>query len=329
MGKRTDDLRDFQLPFKPSEAGLPVLIVVLVLFLAYGRPVFRVNQDERGIITTFGKFTEDVGPGLHIKLPAPIQRVYKPKVQETKRIEVGFRTVSVGPPAVYRDPTNNAQMRQEAEMLTGDENIVSSSLIVQFRIKDAAAYLFNVPFPEATLHDLSQSVERQVVGDRPIDHVLITGKTEIQVDIQSRLQELADLYGLGLHIVTVKLQSVQPPQEVAAAFKDVATAKEDKSRIINLARGYANEEIPKARGEAARLMREAEGYRKTRTAQAQGDVARFLALAEEFAKAPEVTRQRLYLETMQMVLPRVRKTILDKDSGVLNLNDLRMGRGGQ
>lgn len=329
MGLRREDLPNIRLPFKASEMGMPMLIVLLVMWVALGRTIYKIGPDERGIITTFGKFTADMPPGLHVKLPAPIQRVYMPTVQETKRIEVGFRTISAGPPAVYRDPTNNAQMRAEAEMLTGDENIVSSSLIVQFRIKDAADYLFNVPFPEATLHDLSQSVERQVVGDRPIDDVLTTGKTEIQLEIQTRLQELADLYGLGLQIATVKLQSVQPPQEVAAAFKDVATAKEDRSRIINQAKGYANEKMPQARGEAARLLREAEGYRETRVAQAQGDVARFIALAQEYEKAPAVTRRRLYLETMQSVLPRVRKTILDSDTGVLNLNNLQAGGGGQ
>ncbi len=328
MGLR-DELRDIRLPFKASEMGLPLLVGLLLLWGVLGQPIYKVEPDERGIITTFGKFTSDVPPGLHMKLPAPIQIVYRPKVQETKRIEVGFRTIESGPPARYRDPINDPRMRAEAEMLTGDENIVSSSLIVQFRIKDAPAYLFNVPYPEAALHDLAQSVQRQAVGDRPIDHVLTTGKTEIQLQIQTRLQELTDLYGLGLHIDTVKLQSVQPPQEVSAAFKDVATAKEDRSRIINQARGYANEKIPQARGEAARLMREAEAYRQTRIAQAEGDVARFMALAAEYKKAPEVTQQRLYLETMQRVLPRVRKTILDENSGVINLNNLQATAGGK
>ena len=326
MGRRESEPLNISLPFKPSEAGVPLLIAILVIWAALGQPVYKVGPDEVGVITTFGKVTDQVDPGLHFKLPAPIQAVYKPKVTEAKRIEVGFRTVHPGPPARYEDPSNSPKMRAEAEMLTGDENIVSSSLIVQYQIKDAHAYLFNVPWPAEALHDLAQAVERQVVGDRPIDDVLTVGKTDIQRDIQDRLQELADLYGLGVHIITVKLQDVQPPREVSAAFKDVATAKEDKERIINTAKGYANEKIPGARGAAARLISEAEGYRQARIAEAEGDVARFVALATEFNKAPEVTRNRLYLETMQKVLPRVRKTILDTDTGVLNLNNLQAPR---
>ena len=318
---------NIQLPFKPSELPFPLLLGLLVVWGLVGRPVFKVDPDAVGVVTTFGKVTSEVGPGLHFKLPAPFQGVLIPKVLEAKRLEVGFRTISPGPPARYEDPSTSRAMRAEAEMLTGDENIVSSSLIVQYSIKDAQAYLYNVPDQEGALHDLVQAVERQVVGDRPIDDVLTTGKTEIQQDIEDRLQELADRYGLGVRIITVKLQDVQPPAEVAAAFKDVATAKEDKSRIINTAKGYANEEIPKARGHAARLNREAEGYREQRIAEAEGDVARFLALATEYNKAPAVTRQRLYLETMATVLPRARKTILDKDAGVINLNNLQ-GTGG-
>lgn len=327
MGIRREDLKDITLPFKPGELGLPMLIVVLVLWAALGQVVYRVEQDEVGVITTFGEVSSVVGSGLHFKLPRPVQHVQTPRVTEAKRIEVGFRTVDAGPPARYEDPSNSARMREEAEMLTGDENIVRSSLIVQYQIRDAHAYLFNVPDPEGTLHDLTQAVERQVVGDRPIDDVLTVGKSEIQLEVQQRLQALADLYGLGVRIITVQLQDVQPPQEVAAAFKDVATAKEDKSRIENLALGYANEKEPRAKGEAARLILEAEAYRATRIAEAEGDVARFIAVAEEYQKAPEVTRERLYLETMRTVLPRVKKTILDSDAGVINLNDLQAAGG--
>jgi membrane protease subunit HflK len=216
-------------------------------------------------------------------------------------------------------------MLREAQMLTGDENVVNNSMIVQYKIKDAVAYLFNVKDQEGTLHDLAEAAERQVVGNRPIDDTLTTGKTDIQLEILDKIQTMADQFGLGVTITAVQLQDVQPPSQVAAAFKDVATAKEDRDGIINNARGYQNEKIPQARGKAAQLLREAEGYERERVAKAEGDAARFLALAEEYKKAPAITKERLYLETMKSVLPRVKKVIIDDQASIVNLNQLNPG----
>jgi membrane protease subunit HflK len=243
-------------------------------------------------------------------------------VTEVKRLEIGFRTIRQGPPAVYIDAGNDARMLKEAQMLTGDENVINSSMIVQYKISDPVAYLFNVKNPEGTLHDLAEAAERQVIGNRPIDDALTIGKTDIQREIAEKIQTMADLYGIGALIIAVQLQDVKAPREVSAAFTDVATAKEDQNRIINTSRGYQNEQIPRARGKAAQMLRQAEGYERERVARAEGDVARFLALAKEYEKAPSITKERLYLETMSTVLPRFRKVIVDEDASIINLNQL-------
>lgn len=323
-----DFRRELHIRISPSKIIPLALAVIAVLWLIFGGFFYIVSPDEEGIIQTFGKYTSSTPPGFHFKFPWPIQTVKLPKVKEVKRLEVGFRTVRHGPPAQYEDATNSSAMLREAQMLTGDENVVNSSMIVQYKIKDAVAYLFNVKDQEGTLHDLAEAAERQVVGNRPIDDTLTTGKTDIQLEILDKIQTMADEFGIGVIITAVQLQDVQPPSQVAAAFKDVATAKEDRDGIINNARGYQNEKIPQARGKAAQLVREAEGYERERVAKAEGDTARFLALAEEYKKAPAVTKERLYLETMQSVLPRVKKVIIDDQASIVNLNQLNsLGAG--
>ncbi len=314
--------REININISPPKLGMALLLLLILVWFIFGGPFYIVDADEEGIIQTFGRYTSSTSPGLHFKFPWPIQTVKLPKVTQVKRIEVGFRTVSQGPPAVYRDAGNDPRMLKEAQMLTGDENVVNSSMIVQYRIRNPVAYLFNVRDPTQTLHHLAEAAERQVVGNRPIDDTLTVGKTEIQIEIQEKIQSLADLYDIGVQIIAVQLQDVQPPREVANAFKDVATAKEDRNRIINTARGYQNEKIPQARGEAAKLLREAEGYERERVARAEGDVSRFLALAKEYEKARSITRERLYLETMKAVLPRFKKVIVDEEASIVNLNQL-------
>jgi membrane protease subunit HflK len=320
-----DFRRELHIQLSPSKIIPLALAVIVVLWLIFGGFFYIVSPDEEGIIQTFGKYTSSTSPGFHFKFPWPIQSVNLPKVKEVKRLEVGFRTIISGSfrsSAKYEDATNSDAMLKEAQMLTGDENVVNSSMIVQYKIKDAVAYLFNVKDQEGTLHDLAEAAERQVVGNRPIDDTLTTGKTDIQLEILDKIQTMADQFGLGVTITAVQLQDVQPPSQVAAAFKDVATAKEDRDGIINNARGYQNEKIPQARGKAAQLLREAEGYERERVARAEGDAARFLALAEEYKKAPAVTKERLYLETMKSVLPRVKKVIIDDQASIVNLNQL-------
>ncbi len=320
------DMNDFRheltIHVSPPKIIAGAVAILLILWLAFGGPFYTVGPDEQGIVQTFGKYTSSTSPGFHFKLPWPIQTVKMPKVSEVKRLEIGFRTIPNTSPAKYEDATNSNAMLKEAQMLTGDENVVNSSMIVQYKIKDAVAYLFNVKDQEGTLHDLAEAAERQVVGNRPIDDTLTTGKTDIQLEVLDKIQAMADQFGMGITVTAVQLQDVQPPSQVAAAFKDVATAKEDRDGIINTARGYQNEKIPQARGKAAQLLREAEAYERERVATAEGDAARFLALAEEYRKAPDVTKERLYLETMKAVLPRVKKVIVDDQAGVINLNQL-------
>ena len=323
-----DFRRNLNINISPTTAGAIVIALLLLAWLIFGGPVYMVGPDEEGVVQTFGKYSYSTSPGLHFKLPWPIQTVKLPRVTEVKRLEIGFRTITLGPPARYHDVTNDARMLKEAQMLTGDENVINSSMIVQFKIRDAVAYLFNVKNPDATIHDLAEAAERQIIGNRPIDDVLTVGKTEIQLEIAEKIQAMADLYGIGVYIIAAQLQDVKAPREVAAAFTDVATAKEDRNRIINTSRGYQNEQIPKARGQAAQLLRQAEGYERERIARSEGDVARFLALAKEYKKAPSITKERLYLETMKSVLPRFNKVIVDEEASIINLNQLGGHLGG-
>jgi membrane protease subunit HflK len=293
-----------------------IIPILLVLWLASG--IYIVGPDEQGVVRRFGKVVRIIEPGPHYRLPSPIEQVDKPKIQQARRIEIGFETVSPGPPARYRFHT------EESLMLTGDEQIIDAQIIVQYKIKDAADYLFNVRNLEGsqgTIKDAAEVALRQVVGKRPIDDVLITEKLQVEIDILELLQEIIDGYESGIRITEVKLQTVQPPQEVASSFSDVVSAKEDKDKLIQEAEGYKEDIIPKARGEARSLVLAAEGYKEEKIKRAQGDVAKFLAVLAEYEKAKDVTRKRLYLETMEQVLPGIRKFIIDSKTseGVLKL----------
>jgi membrane protease subunit HflK len=251
--------------FIPS-SGKIVLPIVIVLWLLSG--LFIVGPDENGVIRQFGELSRVVGPGINYALPWPIESVDKPKVTETKRIEVGFRTDP-------RNPTRFIPVKEEASMLTGDENIVEADLIVQYNIKDAAKYLFKVSNVENAVKMASEAVLREVIGRRKIDEALTTGKNVIQTEIQDELQLLMDKYESGVYIINVQLQDVDPPEAVAGAFKDVASAKEDKNRLINEAQSYKNKVIPKANGDARKMVLEAEAYAQARIERAKGDAERF------------------------------------------------------
>ncbi len=287
--------------------GVPIL---LLLWLLSG--IYIVRPDEQGVIRRFGKVVRITEPGPHYRIPWPIEVVDRPKVKQVKRLEIGFRTIHIGPPARYRF------YPEESLMLTGDEQIVDAQIIVQYQTKDAADYLFKVrdlEEPRGALNDAAEVALRQVVGQRPIDDVLIEEKLQVEIDTKELLQRIMDGYDSGLRIIEVKLQTVRPPQEVAAAFSDVVSAKEDKERLVKEADGYREDIIPKARGKAERIIREAEAYREERIKHAQGDAAKFLTVLKEYEKAKDVTRKRLYLETMEEVLPRVKKFVIDRDVG--------------
>ncbi len=284
---------------------------LLVLWLLSG--IYIVRPGEQGVVRRFGRALDEVKqPGPHYHWPWPIEKVDKPKVDQVRRIEIGFESISSGPPARYRFHP------EESLMLTGDEQIIDAQIIVQYKIKDAAEYLFNVHNLEGsqgTIKDAAEVALRQVVGKRPIDDVLISEKLQVEIDIRALLQEIVDGYESGVRITEVKLQTVQPPQEVAAAFSDVVSAKEDKEKLIQEAEGYKEDVLPKARGEARSIVLEAEGYKEEKIKRAQGDVAKFLAVLQEYEKAKEITRKRLYLETMEQVLPGIKKFIIDSETG--------------
>jgi len=311
---------EYRMNFKFPEQFTPwlkwIVPILLALWLLSG--IYIVGPDEQGVVRRFGRVARIAEPGPHYRLPSPIEKVNKPKIQQVRRIEIGFETVSPGPPARYKFHT------EESLMLSGDEQIIDAQIIVQYKIKDAADYLFNVRNLEGsqgTIKDAAEVALRQVVGKRPIDDVLIGEKLQVEIDIRELLQRIMDGYESGIRITEVKLQTVQPPKEVAASFSDVVSAKEDKDKLIQEAEGYKEDIIPKARGQARSVVLTAEGYKEEKIKRAQGDVAKFLAVLEEYEKAKDVTRKRLYLETMEQVLPGIKKFIIDSKTsdGLLKL----------
>ena len=299
---------------------LPLLGAALALWLFTG--VYMVGPDEVGVVRTFGEFTRVAQSGLNYHFPYPIEQVNTPAVTEVKRIEIGFRTLRNGQ---YRS------VEKESLMLTGDENIVDAEMIVQYKIKDPVKYLFRIVEPELTVRQAAEASLRTVVGRNKIDETLTTGKFKIQEETKIQLQLILDKYDSGIHVVAVQLQDVSPPKEVIGAFKDVASAKEDKNRMVNQAEGYRNNIIPKARGEAEAMIRDAEGFKQARIKRSEGDAVKFTTILREYRKAKSITQKRLYLETMERVLPNIEKIIIpDKNSGnMLNLLNLNPGKGGQ
>ena len=299
---------------------LPLLGAALALWLFTG--TYMVGPDEIGVVRTFGKYTRVAQSGLNYHFPYPIEQVNTPAVTEVKRIEIGFRTLRNGQ---YRS------VEKESLMLTGDENIVDAEMIVQYKIKDPVKYLFRIVEPELTVREAAEASLRTVVGRNKIDETLTTGKFKIQEETKIQLQLILDKYNSGIHVVAVQLQDVSPPKEVIGAFKDVASAKEDKNRMVNQAEGYRNNVIPKARGEAEAMIRDAEGFKQARIKRSEGDAAKFTTILKEYRKAKSITQKRLYLETMERVLPNIEKIIIpDKNSGnMLNLLNLNPGKGGQ
>lgn len=298
--------------------------VVLIIWFFTGGPFYIVGPEEQGVVLTFGKLTSINGPGFHFKLPWPIQTVIKAPVNIVQRIEIGFRSVESRGATEYIG-FNDPDMLREAQMLTGDENIINCSAIVQFRIGDVAAFLFNVREPEETLRDISEASIRQVIGDNAVDAVLTTGKLEMQTRIMDQVQEMADIYGMGLDIVAVQLKDVQPPAQVSDAFKDVATAREDMQSYINDAEGYRNQVIPEARADSVTQVNAALGYAAVRINTATGAAERFTAVAAEYAKNPVVTSTRLHLEMIGSVMQNVRLTIVAEDAGALTHYNLDGG----
>jgi len=315
------NIPEIKLPQFGRKAVLSGLAIIVLLWLATG--IYKVEADELGVVLRFGKMTSVTEPGLNYHLPYPVETVETPKVTEVKRVEIGFRTQYAGPPARY------VKIPEESLMLTGDENIVDVNMIVQFKIKNPQDYLFKVRDVYSTVRKASEATLRQVVGYHRIDEALTDGKYEIQQEIQENLQNILDRYKAGVLVVAVQLQDVHPPEQVVDAFKDVASALEDKNKFINQAQGYQNDLIPRTRGRAEEMLRQAESYREQRVLRAQGEVQRFLNVLAEYERAPSVTEKRLYLETMEKILPRVKKYIvkIGRDgTGLMPLLDMRSAK---
>jgi membrane protease subunit HflK len=277
---------------------LPVAIgAIVILWLASG--VYTVNPGHKGVVRTFGKETGRTEPGLNYRYPWPFQRVDIVSVEQIRRIEVGFR-------GAHRIP-------EEALMLTGDENIVDAQIVVQYRVADPSKYLFRLRDPESALLGATEVALRSTVGSMTIDQVMIEERAKVQEDARSFIQRLMDAYESGLVITEVKLQAADPPDQVRDAFHDVVRAREDKEKVINVAKGYQADILPKARGEAEKTLREAEGYREQRVLLATGEAARFLSVLAEYEKARDVTRERLHLETIEKVLPDIDKIVIGGD----------------
>jgi membrane protease subunit HflK len=289
-------------------SSLPYIVfgIMVLAVLAWASTGFyTVQPGEESVLRFFGKNnTAPQGPGLHWYPPGPIGKRDIVRKDEVRRLELGFR--------------GDTSIPAESLMITGDENIVDVQLLIQYDIKDSAEFLFNVVDPDGiTMRDVAETSLRQVVGSRNIDDVLTTGKEDVQSSTRIQLQSLLDTYKTGINVIQVQLQNVNPPEQVQDAFDDVVRAKEDKERIINLASAYEEEILPTARGEAARSIENAEAFKAQRVNLAKGQAERFIAILTEYRKAPDVTRQRLYLEAMEEVLPGVTKFIVDPGTDIV------------
>jgi membrane protease subunit HflK len=285
-------------------ALLVVLLIAVLLTFSY-----TVGAESQGVVLRFGKFFKTVEPGLHFKLPLGIDAVTVLPIRRQLKLEFGFSTAGyTNPLQVGQDP------EEEKSMVTGDLNAALVEWVVQYRIEDPRQYLFDVRNPEGTLRDLSEAAMREVIGDRTVDELITIGRQDIEIEALARMQELSKRYQLGIRVDQVQLKNVNPPSQVQASFNEVNKAQQDRENAINVANGEYNKVIPKAKGEADQTIRGAEGYRFKRVNEAEGDVAAFSAVLQQYVKAPEITRTRLYLETMSEILPQMGQKIIVDES---------------
>jgi membrane protease subunit HflK len=286
--------------------------------------IFQISTEEVGVITRFGEYVRQVEPGLNFKIPLA-EDVYKVPVERQQKLEFGFRTSSAGINTQYRQSSST---KDESLMLTGDLNLAEVQWVVQYRVDNAYNNLFEVRNPQNTLRTLSEAAMRQIVGDRTVNEVLTVGRTEIGSKSQELIQQICREYSLGIKIEQVVLQDVNPPEPVKAAFNAVNEAQQEKETLINQAKSEYNKVIPKARGQAEETIQQAEGYAAERVNNADGEAARFTALYNEFIKAPEVTKRRVYLETMSSVIPKIGNVVItdEKGNNVLPLLQMQMNK---
>ncbi|MEK9800797.1 MAG: FtsH protease activity modulator HflK [Alphaproteobacteria bacterium] len=305
------------------------LILLLIIFAGIWAATgfYRVNPQQQGVVLRFGEWVRTTAPGLHYHLPYPIETVLKPEVTRDNRIEIGFRDIG-GNSSTRRD------IADESQMITGDENIVDIDFVVFWRIADAGQYLFNLAEPEDTIKVAAEAVMREIIGRTPIQTALTEGRQDIQVQARSQLQELLNEYGTGVRVRDVQLLAVDPPADVIDAFNEVQRARQDRDRLKNEAEAFRNDIVPRARGAAAKLIAEAQAYGAEVVNRAKGDSSRFDQVYSAYAANPDVTRERIYIETVEEIFTNVEKIIIDEDasgSGVvpyLPLKELNKQAGG-
>jgi membrane protease subunit HflK len=308
----------------PGMRGIVAFALVALIGLGAWTSYYTVPSDSVAIVQRFGKYLKEVPPGLHFKLPLGADIATIVPVKRQLKQEFGFSTPGASDP--YQSPRDG---RRETEMVTGDLNAALVEWVVQYRISEPVKFLFEVREPSATLRYVSESVMREVVGDRTVDEVITIGRQEIESEALIKMQALASKYAMGISIDQVQLKNINPPGPVQESFNEVNQAQQEKERLINEARREYNKVIPLAEGEKDQRIREADGYRLKRINEAEGDVARFNALFAEYVKAPEVTRRRIYVETLQDVLPGISsKIIIDEQSrSILPLLNLDSTKG--
>lgn len=314
-----EELKDFLSTLKTNSKKLTRIVVIVLIVIVVLNSWFIVEAEEIGVILRLGKYNRSVNPGLKFKLPY-VEKLYKVPVERQLKQEFGFRTLKAGVNTSY----SSRSYDNESLMLTGDLNVAIVEWIVQYRIGDPYQYLFKVRNSTKTLRDMTEASMREVIGDRTVNEVLTVGRQEIATAVQERLQKLCIQYHTGIKIEQVVLQNVTPPDRVKASFNEVNEAQQDKEKLINQAYSEYNKVVPRAVGEAKQLIQQAEGYALNRVNRSQGDVARFIAIYDEYRKAPKVTRQRIYLETMNEIIPQTgEKYIIDDEaSGILPLLNL-------
>jgi membrane protease subunit HflK len=328
--RRSQDKLKTVLPGNLGGKGFALIALAAVVIWGFSG-FFRVEPDELGVVLRFGKHVRDARPGLNYHLPYPIESVLTPKVTRVNRIDIGMRLVED-----LRRGASTRNVPEESLMLTGDENIVDVDFSVFWLIKPngASDYLFNIQNPEGTVKAVAESAMREVIGTNNIQPILTGARQTIEAGVHDLMQKTLDSYGAGIQVTQVQLQKVDPPAQVIDAFRDVQAARADAERAQNEAQTYANRRIPEARGQVAQITQAAEAYREQTVAEAKGQTARFVKVYDEYKKAPDVTRQRLYYETMERVLGGTEKYIIDSGStggtGVLPflpLNDLQRQSG--
>lgn len=293
-------------PGRMSSFGIStILLIVLVLWGLSG--IYTIHEGNRGVVLRFGNYHETTEAGLHWHLPFPVETVDVVNVEEIRTAEIGYRSGLGG--------QGSRTMAREALMLTQDENIIDIKLAIQYKVKDAKDYLFNVSNPDLTLHQSAESALRETIGKSKMDFVLTEGRTEIVMRTEALTQEILDRYQAGLLVTSVNMQDAQPPEQVQDAFNDAVKAREDEERLRNEAQTYSNDIIPKARGQAARMLEEANAYKAQVIAEAEGEASRFTQILTEYKQAPEVTRERIYLDAVSSILSNTSKVVIDVKDG--------------